>query len=61
MVMTGMAGMWFSAPRVHLVFVRKYRRGVFGDGMLRFCEEVMGKVCGDFEANWPSSTAGPTK
>ena len=37
-------------PHGHLVFVTKYRRGVFDDGMLGFCEEVMRKVCGDFEA-----------
>jgi putative transposase len=40
-----------SALHVHLVFVTKYRRGVFDDGMLRFCEEVMRKVCEDFEAD----------
>jgi putative transposase len=33
-----------------LVFVTKYRRGVFDDDMLRFCEQVIQKVCGDFEA-----------
>jgi len=31
--------------------VTRYRRGVFDDGMLRFCEEVTRKVCGDFEAD----------
>lgn len=39
-----------SALHVHLVFVTKYRQGVFDDDMLRFCEQVMRKVCGDFEA-----------
>lgn len=40
-----------SALHVHLVFVTKYRRGVFDDEMLRYCEQVMRKVCGDFEAD----------
>jgi putative transposase len=40
-----------SALHVHLVFVTKYRQGVFDDGMRRFCEGVMRKVCGDFEAD----------
>jgi len=40
-----------SALHVHLVFVTKYRRGIFDDGMLGFCEHVMRKVCGDFEAD----------
>ena len=35
---------------MHLVFITKYRRDVFDDDMLRFCEQVMRKVCGDFEA-----------
>lgn len=35
---------------MHLVFVTKYQRGVFDDDMLSFCERVMRKVCGDFEA-----------
>lgn len=35
---------------VHLVFVTKYRRGVFNDKMLTRCEEIMRKVCEDFEA-----------
>ncbi|MDQ0847955.1 IS200/IS605 family transposase [Streptomyces sp. V1I6] len=34
----------------HLVFVTKYRRGVFDDDMLRRCEEIMRAVCADFEA-----------
>ncbi|WP_100444538.1 IS200/IS605 family transposase [Glycomyces xiaoerkulensis] len=39
-----------SAMHVHLVFVTKYRRGVFDDAMLDYCERVMRKVCEDFEA-----------
>lgn len=35
---------------VHLVFVTKYRRGVFDDEMLTRCEKIMRKVCEDFEA-----------
>jgi len=34
----------------HLVFVTKYRRGVFTDEILKDCEQVMGKVCADFGA-----------
>jgi putative transposase len=33
-----------------LVFVTKYRRGVFDSEMLACCEDAMRKVCGDFEA-----------
>jgi putative transposase len=33
----------------HLVFVTKYRRGVFDDAMLKRCEEIMREVCGSFE------------
>ncbi|MER5598825.1 IS200/IS605 family transposase [Streptomyces sp. NPDC002265] len=39
-----------SAMHVHLVFVTKYRRGLFNDEMLTRCEEIMRKVCEDFEA-----------
>ncbi|MBT2407115.1 MULTISPECIES: IS200/IS605 family transposase [unclassified Streptomyces] len=39
-----------SAVHVHLVFVTKYRRGVFNDEMLTRCEEIMRKVCEDFGA-----------
>ncbi|WP_406215636.1 IS200/IS605 family transposase [Streptomyces decoyicus] len=39
-----------SAMHVHLVFVTKYRRWVFNDEMLTRCEEIMRKVCEDFEA-----------
>jgi putative transposase len=39
-----------SAMYVHLVFVTKYRGGVFNDEMLTRCEEIMRKVCEDFEA-----------
>jgi len=35
---------------VHLVFVTKYRRGVFTDEMLTRCEEIMRDVCESFEA-----------
>ncbi|WP_435610239.1 IS200/IS605 family transposase [Streptomyces sp. C10-9-1] len=34
----------------HLVFVTKYRRGVMNDEMPTRCEEVMRKVCEDFDA-----------
>ncbi|MFC5673936.1 IS200/IS605 family transposase [Streptomyces incanus] len=34
----------------HLVFVTKYRRGVFDDAMLKRCEEIMREVCRKFEA-----------
>jgi putative transposase len=33
-----------------LVFVTKYRRGVFNDDMLTRCEEITRKACEDFEA-----------
>jgi putative transposase len=33
-----------------LVFVTKYRRSVFDDDLLSFCEQVMRKARGDFEA-----------
>ncbi|MFG2859172.1 IS200/IS605 family transposase [Streptomyces sioyaensis] len=33
----------------HLVFVTRYRRGIFDDVMLRRCEEIMRAVCTDFE------------
>ncbi|MER5421349.1 IS200/IS605 family transposase [Streptosporangium roseum] len=33
----------------HLVFVTKYRRGVFTGEMLVRCEEIMREVCADFE------------
>jgi putative transposase len=39
-----------SAMHVHLVFVTKYRPGVLNDEMLAVCEDVMRKVCEDFEA-----------
>lgn len=34
----------------HLVFVPKYRRGVFTDEILTRCEEIMTEVCADFRA-----------
>ena len=33
----------------HMVFMPKYRCGVFTDEMLRRCEEIMRKVCEDFQ------------
>jgi putative transposase len=48
MTTAGMAGALF--PPSTLVFVTKYRRGVLDDQMLRFCEQVMRKVCDDFGA-----------
>ncbi|WP_327046654.1 IS200/IS605 family transposase [Microbispora sp. NBC_01189] len=33
----------------HLVFVTKYRRGVFTNEILARCEEIMREVCADFE------------
>ncbi|MEF9908475.1 IS200/IS605 family transposase [Streptomyces sp. P9-A2] len=33
----------------HLVFVTKYRKDVFGDAMLKRCEEIMREVCAGFE------------
>ncbi|MFH8471117.1 IS200/IS605 family transposase [Streptomyces sp. NPDC018000] len=39
-----------SAMHVHVVFVTKYRRGVFNDEMLTRCEEITRKVREDFEA-----------
>jgi putative transposase len=35
---------------VHLVFVTKYRRGVFDTEMLNLCEQLMAQVCTDFGA-----------
>ncbi|MGW7519886.1 IS200/IS605 family transposase [Streptomyces sp. NPDC054796] len=35
----------------HLVFVTKSRRTVFNDEMLTRCEEIMRKVCDDFETD----------
>ncbi|MFJ3975578.1 IS200/IS605 family transposase [Streptomyces sp. NPDC090021] len=34
----------------HLVFVTKYRKGIFDDAMLQRCEEIMREVCDKFEA-----------
>lgn len=39
-----------SAMHVHLVFVTKYRPGVLDDVMLTRCEQIMRKVCEDFES-----------
>ncbi|MFC0865174.1 transposase, partial [Sphaerimonospora cavernae] len=38
-----------SHLHAHLVFVTKYRRGVFTDEMLARCGEIMREVCADFE------------
>jgi putative transposase len=35
---------------VHLVFVTKYRRGVFTQAILNRMQEVLETVCNDFEA-----------
>jgi len=35
---------------IRLVFVTKYRRGVFDTKMLNLCEQVMAQVCTDFGA-----------
>ncbi|MCK9899570.1 cytosine methyltransferase [Parafrankia colletiae] len=39
-----------SALHVHLVFVTKYRRGVFNAEMIERCEQIMRDVCDDFGA-----------
>lgn len=39
-----------NAMHVHLVFVTKYRHGVFTNAMLSYCEQVMRDVCADFES-----------
>ena len=36
---------------MHLVFVTKYRRGVFTDAILRDCEAHMRNICADFGAD----------
>jgi len=36
-----------SLLHAHLVFVTKYRRLVFTDAMLTYCETTMGAVCAD--------------
>jgi len=33
----------------HLVFVTKYRRGVFNDDLLNVCKTAMEQVCADFD------------
>ncbi len=35
---------------MHLVFVTKYRRGMFTPAKLERCEEIMRDVCAGFEA-----------
>lgn len=39
-----------SLLHAHLVFVTKYRRKVFTDDMLTFCEHTMAEVCADLDA-----------
>ena len=36
------------ACHAHLVFVTKYRRGVFTSSMLATCEQIMRETCNDF-------------
>ncbi|MEU1482548.1 IS200/IS605 family transposase [Streptomyces sp. NPDC005752] len=38
-----------SNLHAHLVFITKYRRGIFDDEMLKRCEEIMREVCEGFE------------
>jgi putative transposase len=38
-----------SALHAHLVFATKYRRRVFTDTMLTFCENTTRAVCGDLD------------
>ncbi len=40
----------FFNLHVHLVFVTKYRRGVFTGQHLAVLKEIFGKICQDFEA-----------
>lgn len=40
-----------SALHAHLVFITKYRRGVFTSEMLTRLEEIFSEVCQDFEVN----------
>ena len=37
--------------QVHLVFVTKYRRGVFNDDLLDVCKTAMEQVCADFDVH----------
>ncbi len=39
-----------SLLHAYLVFVTKYRRKVFTDDMLTFCEHTMAEVCADLDA-----------
>ena len=38
-----------SLLHAYLVFVTKYRRKVFTDDMLTFCEHTMAEVCADLD------------
>jgi putative transposase len=40
-----------SLLHAHLVFVTKYRRQVFTDAMLTYCESTMRAVCADLDAD----------
>ncbi|MBR7674585.1 IS200/IS605 family transposase [Streptomyces daliensis] len=42
----------------HLVFVTRHRGTVFNDEMLTRCEEIMRKVCDDFEADLTEFNGG---
>jgi len=41
-----------------LVFITKYRRGVFDTEMLTRCNQVMAQVCADFEATLSEFNGG---
>lgn len=47
-IRTGRHAVW--ACHAHLVFVTKYRRGVFNSAMLTTCQQIMTAVCADFAA-----------
>ena len=39
-----------SSPHAHLVLVTKYRRRLFTDDMLTFCEHTMRTLCAELDA-----------
>ncbi|MFE9594076.1 transposase [Streptomyces sp. NPDC006294] len=45
---------------IHLAFVTQYRRNAFTDAMPTRAEEIMWKVCADFQADLNSSAANGT-
>jgi putative transposase len=45
-----MAGTWFSALHLHVVFLTAYRHGVLDAAMLRSSQNAMRKVCSDLGA-----------